>query len=657
MKLNLKKIDLSGIKDFMFHKGERLGLAVCGVIALLFLVLGLMKVASAGATYGKDFETLRTQLERKIGETGTLVTPKPPEQPAFSWRPQSPRPLDSTAWGVIGEPTDTWSRNPEIIAIADDAEHLSVKFIKGGAFTYDVDKGKVALSKASKKPIFNVEPVRMVVVQAIFPMKLEWQEYHQQLNYHPQAELEKEDQPRALGIIVDRREVKADGKTTEWEPVYWVDKEDKVQMPDRLSSFFKKMVVDQDNKVALEKYLMRGLTTPLPKLANVTYPPMPFKDFKEELVPPPVVPKGSGGNIDTERVDITTLDQSLLYLSSQLTGKIDYFDATGLYEGEAPKVPTTYKRPSLGQLKKLGGGIPTINTDKVTVYDRLIRFIDVGVEPGKTYEYTFKVRFANPNFQKTEDVLYSDLANIKEIESPFVNTPPVYIPEEFYYYATDEMKSPRINGGSDADPARAEAPLAYGLWNTPVQIHSWIDKEKLNEVTVADWAIAERLLVRRGESIGRHQVMVEVPVWNPKQQKFEIGNYLGEAKKGKKATGFNLGMPIDFIRETPPPLLVDFSGGNKHNVRIAKGINIAKDESAVDLLILTSDGNLIVRNSRLDSDGSDPANNPIGAEREKSIQAWREKIHELRKAATPANKGGAPLPAGGGGFQLPGGNK
>jgi hypothetical protein len=643
--MKMKKIDLSGVKEYLFQKGERVGLAVCGGIALLLIVMGLMKVGSAGASYAKDFKTIRDPLDRALGQTASFEVPKKVKTP-FSWDEEPPRPIEYTVLSVAPDAPDNKSRNPDILPIPDDAEHMSAYFIKGGIYAYDADKSNLVVSKA-KKPIFNVEPVRMIVVTAVYPMRLLWQEYHQQLNYIAQAELDKDDQPKPLGLIVDRREVKADGKATEWENVYWV-KDDKVEMPERLSEFFRRMVVEPDNQEALKNHAMRGLTMPLPRLAtlNLKYPQITFKDIKELPITPAALPgsggKGASANIETEKIPIDQLkDQNLGYLGSQLSGKIDYFNIDGLFEGEVAPKTVGFIRPSRTK-RPPGGGLPTINTEKVTVFDKLIRFIDVGVEPGKTYEYSVKLRFANPNFEKKDEVLYTDLATVKELESPWATTPPVTVPEEFHYYAFDE-KSPffKLNGGSDIDPAKSEPPTAYGLWNTPVQIHTW--QAIADEQTVADWAIAERLLVRRGDIIGKPLVMVEVPVWDKAQQKLKIGS--SKALRSKKSTGLQAGMPIKFIRDNPPPMLVDFTGGPKHAFKIGKS-NV-KDESAVEMLILTTDGKLIVRNSRIDSDASEP----VGAEREEQFRAWHAKIEDLRKAAMPTGKGGgAAMP----GFQLPG---
>src|SRR5687767_2785736 len=70
MKMKIKKIDLSGVKEYLFQKGERLGLAVCGALALLLLLMGLMKAGGSSTTYAKDLERARTEKQKQINQTG-----------------------------------------------------------------------------------------------------------------------------------------------------------------------------------------------------------------------------------------------------------------------------------------------------------------------------------------------------------------------------------------------------------------------------------------------------------------------------------------------------------------------------------------------------------------------------------------------------------
>src|SRR5262249_33560162 len=46
----------------------------------------------------------------------------------------------------------------------------------------------------------------------------------------------------------------------------------------------------------------------------------------------------------------------------------------------------------------------------------LVRFFDFTIKPGETYEYRVQVRMANPNYQRTRDVAYPELAKDPELK-------------------------------------------------------------------------------------------------------------------------------------------------------------------------------------------------------------------------------------------------
>jgi hypothetical protein len=52
----------------------------------------------------------------------------------------------------------------------------------------------------------------------------------------------------------------------------------------------------------------------------------------------------------------------------------------------------------------------------IELKDALVRFFDPDVEPGKTYRYIVRVRMANPNFGKKNDVAFGALAEVKELD-------------------------------------------------------------------------------------------------------------------------------------------------------------------------------------------------------------------------------------------------
>jgi len=183
-----------------------------------------------------------------------------------------------------------------------------------------------------------------------------------------------------------------------------------------------------------------------------------------------------------------------------------------------------------------------------------------------------------------------------------------------------------------------------------VQIHKWIETvadQKQQSFLVADWAIAERVLVRRGDLIGPHTfkietkkgqldtisgLMVELPVWSAEGEGFELGSSLF-ASRGKASSG----VPVDFSLLNSP-VLVDFR--RRSGVRLNnKSYN---DEVAADVLALMSDGSLRARNSRDDVDVTKD-----GKERQDRVDAWLSHLNDVRGGGAAAPMPGrSPFPGG-----------
>src|SRR5262249_14891477 len=253
--------------------------------------------------------------------------------------------------------------------------------------------------------------------------------------------------------------------------------------------------------------------------------------------------------------------------------------------------------------------------------DILVRFFDVGLEPGKVYRYCVQVRMRNPNFEYSprDKVAFEALTKIKELYSPFVVTPEVRVPPEYHFYLVDAQRDPKdalIANGSDWG-------LPGGSGRTerlPVQVHRWVDTIPEERLNIGEWAIAERILVRKGDYIGRKSVYVQVPVWNEARDRFELHN----SPRGKKGPQF-LGVPVDFQGQW---LLVDFANGHRE-----------KEEAAAEALVLSPEGKLIVRSARIDADKTEP----IGKERQERYELWRKHGRERRDG--PGNTApGAAMP-------------
>jgi hypothetical protein len=276
--------------------------------------------------------------------------------------------------------------------------------------------------------------------------------------------------------------------------------------------------------------------------------------------------------------------------------------------------------------------------------DALVRFFDPDVQPGKTYFYAIRVRMANPNYGKKNDVAYTKLSEAKELDwavpqpiSGWTFTPPITIPHDYYWYVNDTVPDPKIRGGADYTGPK-DRDMA------PVQVHRWMEKSN-NQDTVGSWIIAERFWSRRGDPIGRKDVLVEAPQWNKPRQMFEVANQPQRAK-GKKPPPDKVvteGLVVEMV-EYPPTLIVDYTGGRRTNVRVGKEY-VDQDTSAIDMLALLPDGRLVMRNQRVDSDPEFAA----GQERQQRFDQWRDRLKELRDGARPMglNMGlGGPPPMG-----------
>lgn len=689
--MKMKKLDLNGLKKFMLQKGERVGLAVCALIAVLVLGVGFMKAGGSSTPYAENFKRIHEGWDRTLhmsaGKQENVAPPKAlepwePINPDFEWVEMMPSP----------DASDTKRRQPKIVKILDDPGHIHVDVVIGGYFANQLGKGGVSAfdtgagralgrpqrvgpigATAGEKNLVKImKPGHMVIVTAVFPMREQLKEYQRQLHYATMNDLLEKDQdlPRALGLTVFRREIKADG-TGKWEepPVYHYDaKEDKAVATDRIDKFFREALIDVDNIKSIEAYAHHGMMTPIPELATpYSNAKLELQDIKVEDIEPKAREFGTGqpprrspsgvmplrhGNRANQADDDTPSTIEIPWkdlgpeTAAKFKGELDYFDYKGQVKlpDDQQKATTTaprqrYIRKRAGAASATGPGRSPANANfNYEIFDSLVRFVDVGVQPGKTYQYSFCVHMANPNYEQ-KDIAFQQLAKDKELISPFSFSPPVTIPNEYYYYAADEQINNRIQGGSDWQAAKAEPPLPYGKWNTAVQVHIWKGMKVPNtKFTMADWAIAERLLIHRGEPVGRNQVIVEVPVWDPDHTSFEIGSEKQNAKKRNQRQE-NTGIPISFLSDLETPLLVDFEGGKKSQVKIGAAV-IARDESAVDLLVMTPDGKLLVRNSRDDSDTATRA----GAERLERVHKWKQKLRSLQAGAagnSPPN-GNAP---------------
>jgi hypothetical protein len=272
------------------------------------------------------------------------------------------------------------------------------------------------------------------------------------------------------------------------------------------------------------------------------------------------------------------------------------------------------RRPKLSTTPTEGGKAEKPATGLEALPEKLlIRFLDTGLEPGRTYQYYVQVRLKNPNFgkDKVKEVAQPAMAEKTHLESPFALTPPVYMPPDYAFYFVNQFPlATKFRGSSTIN---REPTIPPG--RIPVQIHQLVQRSTLEDgKEVGDWVVAERLFLGRGDIIARPHLDVEVPVWNPIANAFELGSM----ERTKKVRNPKKVIPVDFGDETSP-VLVDFRGGKI-------------DEGNIEVLVLNGDGHLMVRHSYEDSDHD----SQLGHERAERYEAWRARLVSIRDAATAA---------------------
>jgi hypothetical protein len=738
-----KKPDFSALKPILFQYGDKAVLALSVIATVLLITMGLLSAKNASSVdWADQIKSAGNALEQKL-QSAPIPDPDPARVAAlevskYRWDPFTSS-FVSGPFIHLGETPDIKRRNPLVLPVKEGEDYFQLDYVKGLYFDYGIDTraqtvevfaptsaggaGPAAAPPnaanqpgAQKDLVKAAEPVRMVLVRGVFPMRDQLEQFKMAFRLNSQSELfTSKDLPRPLSVDVYRYEVLPDGKLGTKTPLYLYTK-DTVEVAAPIKEVLRRAMFDEEGLNGLDPYLHAGLLTPIPLLANVSYPKLMLSAFE---VPPPdpavakqAVPMqpgpAAGKDKDKDGIPIKSVPWRQLppeqkLLTDRFSGIFEPFhpfalalgstDPTQVNIGGGPGMrtpnmaagPRSFDAFDKGLVQTAGPAVPMpgpgmpsgpgmkgprpIANQPTTVatetwrYDALIRFIDVGVEPGKSYCWEMRVRMANPNYKKSTEVAYEALADVKEIvATKWVRTPVKSIPLEYSYYAVDQLALDKA--GQTIPNKELLKPDQAAL-----QIHRWFDAARdlgsvpPRDYVVGDWGIAERLTLRRGEFIGHPQMITEVPVWTKDKQTFEIPQTLDPNAKGKDKDKRKPGVPLDFTPPPdpakkgallPPPLVVDFEGGRRDNYRVVPfdrndksiQLTITRDESAMDVLIMAPDGTLTVRNSRRESDPTTPQ----GKERRDRVELWRDHLRQA-DAAAPANPTGPALP---GGINLPG---
>jgi hypothetical protein len=258
--------------------------------------------------------------------------------------------------------------------------------------------------------------------------------------------------------------------------------------------------------------------------------------------------------------------------------------------------------------------------DKAIIPDYcLVRVLDVTIEPGKTYQYRLRIKMANPNHKRT-DVAQKKFAEDPALWSDWYEAPQKgALPPEMIYYAVDQR---------ELDNPKNPPTLERG--QMAVQIHRWLrylnDAKEDGRYAVGEWVVAERMLVKRGEYVGKY-VKVDVPIWKYNVEAFVLaGQKIDPVPLGvppPKSTGY----PVRFGYAINDPVLVDFKGGDVvHEGTREKAKTTFREHAPVEALLFTHEGKLIDLDAAVDADD---------VQRRKRLDEYRKRVAGLGEKKEP----------------------
>ena len=466
----------------------------------------------------------------------------------------------------------------------------------------------------------QLKPLRMAIVAGSFPYRRQLEEFKNQLRLPDLASVRNEmalDNPneasfRFLQVVIQRVEVDAEDKPIgEWRnldlaPIY------EVYLKHTYFPF-----QAEDPKYSLVSF--DGLVAPLLREFQ------PGKKVDPTMrtpgmFPPGMIPPGGGrpgaqpeppaeeekSKYPDVAADLPKLQETLGKLTSARNVSIAAPKANQKNLAINPFRP--YAPPPVDE----GANQPAITTappseDMTYPEYCMVRFCDVTIEPGKAYRYRVKIEMANPNYQR-DDVAspaYKVEAKLTSKEW-FEIKDVVRMPRETFYYVVDEKQGVK-NNKDPRWPAPHSAASPYWTQNPTaeqvvLQFQRWMEQvaagTKESEARpVGDWAIADRVLVGRGEIIGR-RVKTDLPLWDHAKNRFDL--YAEKAPPRTPKKNITTGLFVDFnpTRNDRDTILVDFEGGKSSLAKVS-------DSSRMEVLMLDGDGKLLSRNSVSDTDDQD----------------------------------------------------
>jgi hypothetical protein len=438
--------------------------------------------------------------------------------------------------------------------------------------------------------------------------------------------------PEFDGFQVERRIITPSGQVLDWAPY------------DHESEYFAKIrsrkVADVPDNEYLPYFLRydQKLAAPLPEMADNlgSYPPMRIPAIYDAIdrlrdidQPPPTESdwqkrfKGSVGD-QNPYAPFTGL------LNNTNTNAPGMMPPGGGPIGSPPFGSPPGAGPFPGQANPMMQTGPDLDV-------LLLRFLDVDVLPGYSYQYRMRVRMKNPNFGKDKEVREPNDAKKEFLEGPWVILPEIVtFPAEAHLYAYSTEKYVETSETAARDLASGDVKslnllnflydvlgVKYGR-HAVVQMQTWMPQVRATGSTVepvGTWVVSEMPVVP-GEYIGRRQ-LVKLPLWSSSAAGYvlrELANAI--SIQGVPQKSQPKGWAVNFETKS---VLIDFEGGNVRKDVSGKRV---EDATASELLILRPDGKLTIRNSARDMADTERTT------RDKEWNDWLTRVRDRRDSAT-----------------------
>jgi hypothetical protein len=546
--------------------------------------------------------------KKKKAVRGTRLTPLPGGVPqAAGAFPGAGGPMGGgmmpgmTARGGFVDPRQQFQFNPNAKPKNVEAaiEYVSLD-------TFEKNQGKYRISEV-------LLPARMVVVNGSFPYRQQMEELARALRFES---LEAMMADSTVGMSFRGLDVRRQVRRSDTNEVVqkWADYDWQTPLAPivaRTTDF----EPEDPNVVQVVPRIEDELTVPLPQVARAKYPAVTLETIKKSV---------EAIRAKIKSTEPVIQESAFARALKSKTGKV--FD--GLKpetpQGNQPGVAAT---PGKGGVR-LPAGMEAVGGAQLTELDLipeyvLLRFLDLQVQSGYTYEYQVRVKLYNPNFGQKDLVGRPSFAEQEEIAGEWVQTPAVKVTDEAFLYVSDVKQTP---DRKPITPTSETAMIQMQRWYEAVPLGA---DDKRGE-PIGDWVVAD-IPVKVGEYVGGKQA-IHLPLWSPTQNMFVLRESSAPERRTTRPTAVpppsKPGVTVNFSTGS---VLVGVEGGTGPYPAPPRNPKLTvADDAGTELLMLTPDGRLLAYNSAQQKD------DPDRQARQKDFEAWVKQVEEATRGLAPA---------------------